>query len=71
MANINCAAMGYDCIFSITAGDDEQDLMLDTVQAHAADKHPELVEDGVLRDDVREKLKNLLQQSGYEHEENK
>jgi predicted small metal-binding protein len=66
--NVNCAAMGYDCAFSVTAGDDEPETILKSVKNHVSDKHPELVADGEIREDVKAKLRDLLNQSKY-HEQ--
>ena len=67
--NLNCADMGYQCVFSITAEDDEQDLMLDTVERHALNKHLELTEHDHIKPEVKAKLKGLLMQAHYfEHE---
>jgi predicted small metal-binding protein len=43
---LGCADVGYDCVFRVTAGDDEDDLILDTAVAHAKTHHPEIVADG-------------------------
>ncbi len=63
--NISCAAMGYECVFSLTADDDEQEFMLDTVEHHAAAKHSDLMDGETLKPAVKEKLRNLLSQSHY------
>jgi predicted small metal-binding protein len=63
--NINCAAMGYECVYSLTAGDDEQQLMFDTTERHAAAKHPELMNGQEFKPEIKQKLKSLLEQSHY------
>lgn len=63
--NINCAALNYDCVFSITASDNEQDLMIRSVEQHAKAMHPELIAEENLKPEVKEKLKNLILQSHY------
>ena len=64
--NINCAAMGYECVFSITAEEGQGDFMIETVQQHAKTMHPELVDNNnILKPDVKSKLLELLNQSKY------
>lgn len=64
--NLNCAAIGYDCAFSITAEDGQQDFMVETVERHAGQAHPELVDDAQhLKPAVRSKLLELLTQAKY------
>jgi len=63
--NINCAAMGYDCVFSVTAEDDQQNFIMDVVEKHAYESHPELIEDMTLKPAIRSRLRSLLIQSKF------
>jgi predicted small metal-binding protein len=64
--NLNCAELGYQCAFSVTADDDQKDFMLDIIQQHAAQVHPDLVDESTtLKPAVRERLLDLLMQSNY------
>ena len=66
--NINCAAMGYDCVFSVTTEDNQDDFLLNVVKDHAAESHSELVDDRELRPEVKSKLLELLKQSKFDNE---
>lgn len=66
--NLNCAAMGYDCVFSITAENGEEDFLINVVEQHAEARHPELTDEGHLKPDVRDKLRHLLDQAHYSHD---
>jgi predicted small metal-binding protein len=64
--NVNCAEMGYDCAFSVSAEDDKQEYILETIQKHATKNHLDLIgEDSELKPEVKAKLLNLLNQSQY------
>ena len=64
--NLNCAELGYNCVFSITAQEGQEDFMIDTVEHHAKEFHPELVDKNyILKPDVKSKLQELLNQSKY------
>ncbi len=57
---LGCADFGYDCAYQITAGDDEEDLILDTTIAHAKRYHPEIAgNEAELRETLRSKIKTL------------
>ena len=63
---LGCADVGYDCVYRVTAQDGEDDFILDTTIAHAKKYHPEIAQnDAALREQLRGKIKNLLDQSNY------
>lgn len=69
--NINCAAMGYECAFSVTAEDNQQDFIMDVVEKHAHQSHPELLENMSLKPAIRSQLRSLLMQSKYAEQSGK
>ncbi len=65
---LGCADVGYDCVYRITANDNEEDLILDASIKHAKLNHPEIA--GLqkeLRETLRSKIRSLLDQAKYDH----
>jgi predicted small metal-binding protein len=63
---LGCADVGYECVYRITTEDGNDDFILDATIEHAKKAHPEIAGNEVqLREHLRAKIHNLLQQAGY------
>lgn len=65
---ISCSDIGYECAYRLTTDDGQDDFILEATLQHAVIYHPELTDDQIqLKKVLSKKIRNLLDQSGYQN----